>query len=158
MKLEIPHLKKMPFASIDLHFAAAVGNMAGKDFAEQPALFAAASIASAAVRNGHACCDLRVFEQKPFSFFFQEISGGSSAYDPDLDDPSVPSVDSFRKVIRPPWGIVLNPGDPEEGNENYPLILDPCGRLYLSRYYYYEKELADLLSCGGCIAALPPIP
>lgn len=144
MSLDLNLLKMMPFAAIDLHFAAAVCGMNPQN-GTKTTLFAAAAVASAAVRNGHSCCDLNLFAGKPFSRFFQEISNGSTTCDPELPDPEFPPVDEFRSCLQPPWGISLSAGEQEEGKENIPLILDPSGRLYLSRYFFYEKELAERL-------------
>ena len=62
--LTVELLRKMPFASIDLHFAAYIQEQSKKD---DPLVFAAAAIASAAVRLGHTCCNLNEFSGKNFS-------------------------------------------------------------------------------------------
>ena len=74
MMLTVDALKKMPFASIDLHFAEYIYDMSGQ---ESPLIFAAAAIASAAVRMGHICCNLKVFEHSTFSDFFRMISSSA---------------------------------------------------------------------------------
>lgn len=134
---EIREIKNMPFASIDLHFAA---YLAGES--RDPCIFASAAIASAAVRFGHSCCDLNAFAGKSFSDFFSGISSGSVEYKPEKDLP-FPGLDEFRNGLFPPVGVVLSPGKEEDITKNIPLVLDSCGRLYLNRYFNYEKELAE---------------
>lgn len=139
--LSIEILKKMPFASIDLHFAAYI---TGLSKSEDPLIFAAAAMASVSVRQGHSCCDLNVFQGKTFSDFFQTIVSENEILEPGTDL-IFPSLETFRSVLQPPWGISLSHDSDEQTAANLPLILDPAGRLYLNRYFFYEKELAARL-------------
>ena len=137
--LSVDLLKKMPFASIDLHFAAYIQEQSESD---DPAVFAAAAIASAAVRQGHTCCDLICFQGKKFSDFFRTIVSENEELESDTDE-AFPAIEHLRTVLNPPVGIVLEKWSDEEKSKNIPLILDPEGRLYLNRYFLYEKELAE---------------
>ena len=139
MMLTVDALKKMPFASIDLHFAEYIYDMSGQ---ESPLIFAAAAIASAAVRMGHICCNLKVFEHSTFSDFFRMISSSEEELETEQEIP-FPSEADFRRVFRKPYGIALTPGMEETSAENIPLVIDAAGRLYLNRYFMYEKELAE---------------
>lgn len=137
--LTIESLKKMPFASIDLHFASYIQSLSKS---AEPGIFAAAAIASAAVRLGHTCCDLNHFSGLNFSDFFRIISSGKEEFESEYDA-AFPTLDDFRSFLHTPWGIALTPGMDEANVKNIPLILDPSGRLYLNRYFLYEKELAE---------------
>ncbi len=137
--LSVELLKKMPFASIDLHFAAYIQEQSKSD---DPRIFAAAAIASAAVRQGNTCCNLNYFKNSKFSDFFRTIVSGDEEPDPD-SDADFPSLEDFRDVLKPPVGIVLEQWSDEENIKNIPLILDPDGRLYLNRFFLYEKDLAE---------------
>ncbi|MBQ9771377.1 MAG: exodeoxyribonuclease V subunit alpha [Lentisphaeria bacterium] len=139
MMLTIELLKNMPFASIDRHFAAYIQEQSRQD---DPLIYAVAAIASAAVRLGHTCCDLNKFSGKTFSDFFQQLTQNED--DADIDKNILfPSVEEFRKILTPPWGIALTEEKDEHAAQNIPLVLDSCGRLYLNRYFMYEKELAE---------------
>ena len=137
--LSVELLRKMPFASIDLHFAAYIQEMSRLD---DPCVFASAAIASASVRQGHSCCDLNCFQGLKFSDFFRTVISENEEPEPDTEA-DFPSVEKLRSILAPPWGIVLETDSDEEKAKTVPLILDPKGRLYLNRYFLYEKELAE---------------
>ena len=142
MTLTISQLKQMPFAAIDLQFASYLCSLNGKD---EPLLFAAAAIASTAVRKGHTCCNLRAFDQCNFSDFFRKISSDGTDWNDDLPDMPFPSEELIRNILKPPAGIAMQQDSSLESVKNIPLILDPDGRLYLNRYFMYENELAKRL-------------
>ena len=133
-------LKNMPFSSIDRHFAAYIQEQSKQD---NPLIYAVAAIASAAVRLGHTCCDLKEFSGKDFSDFFMQISKDEE--DKKEEKTLFPSVEEFRAVMQLPWGIALKEDMDEHAALNIPLVLDPHGRLYLNRYFMYERELAERL-------------
>ena len=133
-------LRKMPFASIDLHFAAYIQTMSKSD---DPLVSAAAAIASAAVRQGHSCCDLNQFVGKTFSDFFYSSDPGKEDQEESGTILDFPGVEELRKLMAPPWGIALTPEMDDSAAKNIPLILDPAGRLYLNRYFFYEKSVAE---------------
>ena len=139
MMLSVELLRKMPFASIDLHFAAYIQELSGSG---DPCIFAAAAIASIAVRQGHTCCDLRFFQGRKFSDFFRTIVSETDESDPETDA-DFPLLSDIRAALHPPAGVVLEQWCDEDHAKNIPLILDPAGRLYLNRYFLYEKELAE---------------
>lgn len=145
MSLTIESLKKMPFASIDLHFANYVMELAG---GKNPLIYAAAAIASASVRKGHTCCDLTLLAEngvKTFSDFFRLIFAKEEDEILLEEDPGFPELSAFRACFQPPAAIALEPGAEDGIVNTVPLVLDPHGRLYLSRYYLYEKDLAGML-------------
>ena len=163
MMLTLELLKNMPFSSIDRHFATYILEQSELD---DPMVYAAAAIASAAVRMGHSCCDLNEFSGKTFSDFFLQLSQNEEYEKEELNIP-FPSVETFRKVLGSLWGIVSTKDWNDQAKnapwfqtlylgvslteamddhvEEIPLILDTHGRLYLNRYFMYEKELAERL-------------
>lgn len=80
-------------------------------------LWLAAALVSQAVGNGHVCLDL--------AEAIAAVTG--------IDDPT-----AWGDRLRG-WSVVGAPG------EFTPLVLDRSNRLYLHRYWSYEKQLADLL-------------
>lgn len=137
--LSLELLKNMPFSSIDRHFAAYIQEQSRQD---KPLIYAVAAIASAAVRLGHTCCDLNQFSQRDFADFFMQLTQNEEVEESCAGVP-FPSVEEIRAVLSPPWGIALTEGMDENAAQNIPLVLDPSGKLYLNRYFMYEKELAE---------------
>lgn len=138
--LTVETLRKMPFASIDLHFAAYIQSLSKS---EDPIVFAAAAIASAAVRQGHSCCDLKQFTGKTFSEFFYTADSQQDESEDSAAKEVFPGVEEFRKCMASPWGIALTAEMDDSKAKNIPLVLDPAGRLYLNRYFFYEKIVAE---------------
>ncbi|MCJ7593400.1 MAG: AAA family ATPase, partial [Desulfobacterales bacterium] len=111
-------------SALDVHFAALMDRLAGRPSSE---LRLAAALVSAHTREGHICLVLPGLEGWPL------IKAGEGG----------------NPLIFPPWeewssglrqsGVVGMPGDYK------PLVLDGRGRLYLFRYWEYEKKLADLI-------------
>ena len=115
------------FSSIDLVFAGYVCSQVPQ---EPPVLFLAAALASCMMQRGHSCCDLRQLCGKPFST------------DETRDGLLIPAFPEFEQTLRlaSEYGMAaLVPGQ-EPGTR--PLVADPCGRLYLNRYYNYEISIA----------------
>jgi exodeoxyribonuclease V alpha subunit len=110
------------FSVLDCHFTRFITQIFGEERKE--ALLAAA-LASWSASEGNICLDLRTLAGKP--------PAGIS------DDFLFPSPDEWLKILKksPAVGV---PGDFK------PLILDGRGRLYLYRYWEYEKKLADFIS------------
>ncbi|MGC9323453.1 MAG: exodeoxyribonuclease V subunit alpha [Desulfomonilia bacterium] len=108
------------FESIDIHFARFMEELSGTG-KEVPL---ASALVSRYTRAGHICVDL------------SELSGASIEH----AEPDIPArcPDSEHWIVclrRSP--VVGLPG------ESTPLVLDEDGRLYLWRYWDYEKRLAD---------------
>lgn len=111
------------FTAIDLRFADLVARLSRND---APELWLGAALASNAVQNGHVCLDLKSASGKPLS---RDEPAGAGA-------PVCPPWESWRDVLKGARAVGA-PGDFK------PLILDDAGRLYLYRYWRYEKMLTE---------------
>lgn len=111
------------FSALDVAFARALGRLAGDD---DPLLALGAAEASRAVAAGHVCADLAQLGGRPVP----------------LDDPGAdlhwPAAATWRKSLAASTAV----GD---GGAPTPLVLDEASRLYLHRYWRYERDLADAL-------------
>jgi exodeoxyribonuclease V alpha subunit len=123
MKKEIlDHLIQMDFISgLDIQFGRLMERLAG---GEAPELFLAAALASKYQREGHICLDLSSVAGKPLP-----DDGVGALFYPELKE----WLEAIRKS-----SVVGRPG------EYRPLVLEGT-RLYLYRYWDYEKKLADIL-------------
>jgi exodeoxyribonuclease V alpha subunit len=112
---------KIFFTPLDIHFAGLVTRLSGK---EEKNLFLAAALASHYQRQGNICFDL-------------SLLAGKKLLEEDPDSPMCPSLDQWMNSLElaDPVG---RPGDFK------PLILEGT-RLYLYRYWQYEKRLIDIL-------------
>ena len=115
------------FNNIDLELGRFVTRGKPED---DPVLFLAGALASWAVQHEHSCCDLN------------RLSG--KVLNEDEEDEKrwlrLPSLDVFRSALekQPAMTAVI----PEQPLGKQPLVLDPAGRLYLNRYYHYERGIA----------------
>jgi exodeoxyribonuclease V alpha subunit len=107
---------------LDIHFASFLSRLAGKNVS---GLSLAASLASSCTRQGHVCLDLSSVEGK-------ELIKGENG----IDSVVCPELNTWCSQLRE-TSVVGNPG------EYKPLILDDHSRLYLFRYWEYQKKLAD---------------
>jgi exodeoxyribonuclease V alpha subunit len=112
------------FADIDRHFARFIN-----DFGEGELPAIAAAMLSRNIRHGHICLDLvrgPVHFDEPLPIFIW------------------PKLETWEKAFTKNRAI----GDPADER---PLVLDNAGRLYLRRYWEYEKALAEaiLLRCDS---------
>ena len=114
-------LGKNIFTTLDVHFAGLMTRLSGKEMED---LFLAAALASHYQGEGHVCFDLTVM-------------AGKRLLDGDPDSPICPSLDQWKGRLEKA-GPVGKPGDYK------PLILEGT-RLYLYRYWEYEKRLIDTL-------------
>jgi exodeoxyribonuclease V alpha subunit len=104
---------------LDLHLALWLGASAGGASLAQ---LLAATLASHRVGQGDVCLEL------------SKLAGGTPfAEVPEL---RAPDLGVWRAELRA-WGAVGGPGD------RAPLILDGADRLYLGRYWHYERRLAQ---------------
>ena len=101
---------------LDFHFAACVCEVARCD---APELWLAAALASRATADGHVCIAL------------DELAGR-----PVLDDPALiaPALDPWRKALHASGAV-------GRGEGGTPLVLDGRDRLYLGRYWHFERIL-----------------
>jgi exodeoxyribonuclease V alpha subunit len=117
MATTIPTAGEGEFGHVDLHFGRLMTRLAGAD---RPELAAAAAIASRATGNGDICVRLADYAGRAVPAF----------------DLTAPALDTWTRLLRAS-AVVGRPG------EFQPLVLDEAGRLYLYRYWEYEKRLAD---------------
>ena len=106
-----------PFSPLDLHFARFMGKLAGTD---SPELLLAAALVSRRTGTGHICFDLA------------ETAGKNLAQTTLV----CPELEAWKEAL------VASPVVSSDGGSPCPLVLDSCGRLYLYRYWQYEKNLA----------------
>lgn len=112
-----PYAAAGAFSPLDLHFAGLMAKLAG---AESPELALAAVLVSRQTGTGHICLDLH------------EAAGKN------VPQTSIVCPEFTR------WADMLaqSPVVAAGGYEARPLVLDSAGRLYLYRYWQYEKNLA----------------
>ncbi|MEN8244341.1 MAG: exodeoxyribonuclease V subunit alpha [Thermodesulfobacteriota bacterium] len=121
----VPFLEKTGlFTGIDIHFA---GFMATLSEIDEPAVALAAALASRNVRYGDVCLDLAAYAGR-------DIEQNSDAQ----DRLHCPDLKTWQGALLKS-DIIGEPGDYR------PLILDHRNRLYLYRYWEYEKKLGDAL-------------
>lgn len=140
--------------SLDRAFAAFVCRLAGGG---SRALWLAAALASRATADGSVCLDLQVVAGEAAEAAARtaaipaSLPGGSEA-GPEAKGAGQLAFDWSTAEKGEPWqdagewgeelrhfGVVGAPG------ETAPLVLDQSSRLYLNRYWRYEKDLADRL-------------
>ena len=112
------------FSSIDRHFARF---MTGLSKQKDPVIGLSAALVSRNNREGDVCIDLTAFAGLPL---WSETEAGQTLICPELS--------IWQKHLRES-DLVGKPG------EYYPLIRDDADRLYLYRYWEYEKKLIDLI-------------
>lgn len=115
------------FSSLDRHFADYMVELSGEASPEvQKNLWLAAALVSASVGRGHVCLNLA------------DIAGLPIETDEDGEMPMLlcPRIDEWIASLKG-LSVVGNPG------EFKPLVLDEKLRLYLYRYWLYEKQLAN---------------
>jgi exodeoxyribonuclease V alpha subunit len=106
------------FSPLDLHFARFMGRLAGDD---SPELLLAAALASRRTGTGHSCFELA------------ETAGKALPQTP----LSCPELAAWTAALAASPVVSSGSGSP------CPLVLDGSGRLYLYRYWLYEKNLAE---------------
>jgi exodeoxyribonuclease V alpha subunit len=113
------------FSELDVYFAGLMTRISGK---ESPGLFLVAALVSCATSQGHVCLDLSSLNEMP-------LLAGQPGIEPIL----FPSLAEWREILVSS-SVVGRPGD------YTPLIFDDRTRLYLYRYWEYEKTLAHTLT------------
>ncbi len=106
-------------SDLDVHLADVLARLARDG---GPALLWAAALVSQRTGDGHVCADLAAAAGRPL------VDGVAEA-------PVMPDLASWMAALRA-TAVVGGPDD------DAPLVLDPQGRLYLRRYWSYERELA----------------
>ena len=106
-------------SDLDVHLADLMARLAGDD---GPDLLYAAALASHRTGEGHVCADLAAVAGGPL------VAGAADA-------PGTPSLADWSDALLRTT-VVGGPAD------DAPLVLDGAGRLYLRRYWAYERELA----------------
>lgn len=122
-----------PFSALDLHFAALIGRLSAHRSVE---LELAALLVSRQRTGGHICLPLHEIAGQPLPTVYGDLQFAPKAHD-------------WIKKLEA-TDIVGAPG------EFKPLILDEQGRLYLRRYWEYEKSLADIIK-SRLKTAQPPV-
>jgi exodeoxyribonuclease V alpha subunit len=112
-------------SALDYRFAQAMGRLAGESRAE---ILAALALVSRMTRDGHVCLDLGVFCARPVII---------DAEARPIALTSLPPLNRWLAMVRSS-ALVGEPGTSE------PLVLE-ASRLYLRRYFRYEKRLARAL-------------
>ena len=107
--------------SLDFHFASFMTRLSE---VANPELFLAAALVSKFTVEGHTCLDL------------SSVAGKPLLRENNLAQCFCPELLSWRTILEQST-VVGKPGDFR------PLILDDQSRLYLFRYWEYEKKLAD---------------
>jgi exodeoxyribonuclease V alpha subunit len=114
------------FSDIDIHFARFIGRFSTNEKTE-PELSLAAALVSRATGEGDICLNLAT------------LAGTVVSEKPDGSDRlTCPPLDRWQQ------NLLANPAVGRPGDA-CPLILDNSGRLYLYRYWNYEKKLADAI-------------
>jgi exodeoxyribonuclease V alpha subunit len=108
------------FSALDLRFADLIGRLSAQRCLE---LDLAALLVSRQRTEGHICLPLREIAGQPLPAVYRGLE-------------CAPQADDWIRKLQATDVV----GSPEEFK---PLILDEQGRLYLRRYWEYEKRLAD---------------
>ena len=116
-------------SELDIHFARLITRISGQ---ESPGLFLASALVSHATSEGHVCLDLSSPDEKPL------IAG-----EPGTETFRWPSLAEWREILVSSSSAVGRPGDYR------PLIFDDRTRLYLYRYWDYERTLANALRASA---------
>jgi exodeoxyribonuclease V alpha subunit len=111
------------FSPLDRHFAALMQNFSGNDC---PELVLAVALVSRRLSEGHSCFNLDELAGKAFP---ESLAENVSAL-------KIPPCADWEKLLRA-TPVVGEPG------ADTPLILVGAGRLYLQRYWKYERTVAE---------------
>ena len=79
------------------------------------------------IRSGHICLDL---------------ANTPSPSDGEAADPAWPSLKKWKAALKESRAVAPGDDDHPTPSDGRPLVLDAAGRLYLRRYWEYEKSLA----------------
>jgi exodeoxyribonuclease V alpha subunit len=142
-----PFIEAGLLAPVDVHVAATLGRLLGEDDGD---VLLAAALAVRAPRLKHVCVDLRGVRGTIVSAASEDSEAGDDGYDrPDVDALPWPAEDRWLAVVADsPLVAVRDPASRAEpaaqGQAVEPLTLAD-GRLYLDRYWRYERRVARAL-------------
>src|SRR5262249_15495597 len=127
-------------ASLDVHFARALGRIGGEP---QPEVLLAAALVSRHVSHGHVCLDLPRFVRT------ETVDDAGMPVERHAWPPLAPWLDALRS------SPLVTAGDAIA-----PLVLDAAGRLYLRRYWEHQERLAPAIRgrrglCGPVARSWP---
>jgi exodeoxyribonuclease V alpha subunit len=123
-------------ADVDVHFAHLMARLARSD---DPDLLLAAALVSHRMSSGHPCAELSAMAGR---VVLPGLEDGPAEGDPIM----APSLARWTAALRATSVV----GDGVDGR---PLVLDASSRLYLHRYWTYERELArDLRDRAAALA------
>lgn len=112
---------------LDVHFTLAMADLSTD---EEPSVLLAAALTSRAIRHGHVCLDLARTLASPL------IDG---------EGRPIPLPVPGNSVHR--WALELSTSRlVSAGERATPLVFDGGGRLYLARYFHYQRQLAERLA------------
>ena len=114
------------FSSLDIHFADFAARLAET---ETPAIPLAAALVSRKTSEGNICLDLAEFASKALP---------TDTIVNDHDRYVCPALSDWIEQL-------LGSGVAGDGSINIPLVIDPKGRLYLHRYWEYEKSVVNFM-------------
>ncbi len=118
------------FQDIDIQFA---DFLTKKICTENHFLYLAAALASNALRNSHLCANLEYLSGKKFPEYKSGVELEHN--DNELPKITLPLLDEWLENLKQYPKLISN-------DARTPLILDNDNRLYLHRYWTYEKNLA----------------
>ena len=116
-------------APFDAELASVLGEIAGET---DSAVLLGAAFAAQAVQAGHTCADLRRLSRRKW----QDKEGNP------LEGVELPAADAWLAAL---GASRLVDGEAGDSDAPRPLVLDSAGRLYLRRYFDYERRLAEAL-------------
>lgn len=123
-----------------VEFARSISRMSGSSRSIE--LLAGAALASLRVSSGHSCADLAAFReaQAPTTAAESQRSVGADAALLGCL-PEGLTLEAWREeLLRHPGIVSMPPADDRPPRS--PLVLDSANRLYLARYWVYEREVA----------------
>jgi exodeoxyribonuclease V alpha subunit len=128
---------------LDVCFARAIARLAGES---RPEVLLGAALASRAVQRGHVCVDLATVAERGL------VDDDGTRVPVDL-----PSLDAWLALLRTsPLVQHLSPPEGGRAGEGVsglaPLVLEPAGRLYLYRYFDYQRRLARQIRDRAALA------
>ena len=142
----------LAFNPIDEHFGRFVERMAGE---KDPGLFFAAALTSRAITEGHICLELSLMEGQRLSNALELLHNPNAhSSSPAEDsktaredkDPLLPELEPWLTFLgKRQFDGVISRAD--SSPLKTPLVLDECNRLYLQRYFCYERDLAGFFRC-----------
>lgn len=116
-------------SDLDYHFASFINNLATNSSSE---LMLAAALTSAFTQKKHTCLDLKQLAEQSI------IKPEGEPLPEPFHQLQYPQLSLWLEALKSS-GVIGCPG------EKYPLIMDQDHRLYLYRYWQYEKEISQFI-------------